>query len=71
MTRILTLIIAIVACALTSAARERYIVISKADYTLTLYDENDNPIFSTVCSSPLMAPTKFIISARPCTLGWS
>jgi len=50
MTRILTLIIAIVACALTSAARERYIVISKADYTLTLYDENDNPIFSTVCS---------------------
>lgn len=28
----------------------RYIVISKADYTLTLYEKDGTPIFTTVCS---------------------
>lgn len=38
------------AAVLQGAAVEPYIVVSKADYTLTLYDESDEPVFTTVCS---------------------
>ncbi len=44
------LAISLITAALSLQAGERYIVISKADYTLTLYDEQDRPIFTTVCA---------------------
>lgn len=50
MKRPLLLIIALIVALGAAFAGERHIVISKADYTLTLYDEDDNPIFTTVCS---------------------
>ncbi|MCH5346270.1 MAG: L,D-transpeptidase [Muribaculaceae bacterium] len=55
MKKILPIILLMIAA--VAGAREtgdipagRYIVISKADYTLTLYEADGTPIFSTVCS---------------------
>lgn len=50
MKKILTLLILFIGLATATNAGERYIVISKADYTLTLYEGDGTPIFTTVCS---------------------
>lgn len=50
MNRLIIPLLFVLAYALPSRAIEPYIIVSKADYTLTLYNENDEPVFTTVCA---------------------
>lgn len=50
MNKIIAITLLVAASALTAVGADRYIVVSKADYTLTLYEGDGTPIFTTVCS---------------------